>query len=235
MQLTDSTPETPAADETTPVATEVIATPDATLAAAQPGGALPPFNVLAIVSIITAFLISIVGIVTGHIALSQIKKRGERGRGVALAGTIIGYVVTVFWAIGIAVLIIVSVFTATAVSEAANGDTEKLGNLSEAVGGPDSDCLAYADTMGKISPDLSEAMTVMFDDPATAGTTLHGIALTLQDSADSLEDSDVQTSAWAIAQATEDLAVAIETGADPTVAADAFESAVTDFTTTCGA
>jgi uncharacterized protein YacL len=60
-------------------------------------------NVLAIVSLVSAFFISIVGIITGHIALSQIKKTGEQGRGLAIAGLIIGYVGLV---IGIIVAIV---------------------------------------------------------------------------------------------------------------------------------
>ena len=34
------------------------------------------------------------GIIAGHIALGQIKRTGEGGHGLALAGTIIGYVLT---------------------------------------------------------------------------------------------------------------------------------------------
>lgn len=49
-------------------------------------------NVLAIVSLVSAFFISLVAIITGHIALSQIKRTGEKGRGLALAGLILGYV-----------------------------------------------------------------------------------------------------------------------------------------------
>lgn len=59
----------------------------------QPVGApQAPLNALALVSFIGSFFVSLVGIICGHIALSQIKKSGERGRGFALAGTIIGYV-----------------------------------------------------------------------------------------------------------------------------------------------
>ena len=46
-------------------------------------------NVLAIVSLVTTFLCSPVGLITGIIALSQIKKTREAGRGLALAGVII--------------------------------------------------------------------------------------------------------------------------------------------------
>ncbi|MGR0319199.1 DUF4190 domain-containing protein [Agromyces sp. ZXT2-3] len=49
-------------------------------------------NVLAIVSLVSSFFISLVAIITGHIALSQIKKTGEQGRGLAIAGLIIGYI-----------------------------------------------------------------------------------------------------------------------------------------------
>ncbi len=57
-------------------------------------------NVLAIVSLIASiagFVIawgigSIVGIICGHISLSQIKKTGEEGRGLAVAGLIVGYI-----------------------------------------------------------------------------------------------------------------------------------------------
>lgn len=51
----------------------------------------PKYNVLAIISLVSAFLISLAAIITGHLALSQIKKSGEKGRGLALAGLILGY------------------------------------------------------------------------------------------------------------------------------------------------
>jgi hypothetical protein len=49
-------------------------------------------NVLAIVALIGAFVLPLAGIICGHIALAQIKRTGERGHGLALAGTILGYV-----------------------------------------------------------------------------------------------------------------------------------------------
>jgi peptidyl-prolyl cis-trans isomerase B (cyclophilin B) len=70
-------------------------------------------NVLAIVSLVTSIIgLSIVGIITGHIGMNQIKKTGESGRGLATAGLIIGYlglVVTVIW-------IAVAISTAAAIS-----------------------------------------------------------------------------------------------------------------------
>lgn len=48
-------------------------------------------NTFALVSIITAFLSPIAAVVFGHIALGQIKRTGDAGRGLALTGLIIGY------------------------------------------------------------------------------------------------------------------------------------------------
>ncbi|CAN5557412.1 DUF4190 domain-containing protein [Microbacterium sp.] len=86
-------------------------------------------NTLAIVSLVSSligiFIIpllgSLAGIITGHISLGQVKKTGEQGRGLALAGTIIGYVGLGFIVIGLIVflafllpLIVYSVNTSTA-------------------------------------------------------------------------------------------------------------------------
>ncbi|MFT4230796.1 MAG: DUF4190 domain-containing protein [Microbacterium sp.] len=60
----------------------------------------PKTNTLAIVSLVSSiagitvipFIGSIVGVITGHMSLSQIKRNGEGGRGLALGGTIVGWV-----------------------------------------------------------------------------------------------------------------------------------------------
>lgn len=49
-------------------------------------------NTFALVAIILAFIQPIAGIVFGHMALGQIKRNGDGGRGIALTGLIIGYV-----------------------------------------------------------------------------------------------------------------------------------------------
>ncbi len=51
----------------------------------------PKTNTLAIVSLVLAFFISLGAIICGHIALGQIKKTGESGRGLAIAGLVLGY------------------------------------------------------------------------------------------------------------------------------------------------
>ena len=77
----------------------------------QPYGApaQPGWNTMAIVAFIATFFISIVGIILGFIALSQIKRTGEQGRGLALAAIIIGFVAL---ALGIIFTIIIVVAAA---------------------------------------------------------------------------------------------------------------------------
>ncbi len=90
--------------------------------AAQPYGApaYTPYpaptktNALAIVSLISSivglvlipFLGSLAGVITGHISLKQLKTSGENGRGMALAGTIVGWVGLAFAIIGGVLLVI---------------------------------------------------------------------------------------------------------------------------------
>lgn len=51
----------------------------------------PHINVLSIVALVCAFIASIVGGILGLVALRQIKRTGEAGRGMALSATIIGF------------------------------------------------------------------------------------------------------------------------------------------------
>ena len=73
----------------------------------------PKTNVLAIISLIAAFVMPLAAIITGHIALSQIRRTGEQGEGLAKAGLILGYV---FVAIGVLIAIAYIVFFVVLVS-----------------------------------------------------------------------------------------------------------------------
>ena len=95
--------------------------------AAPYGYAGPKTNTLAIVSLISSLvglliiplIGSVAGIITGHMSLGQIKQTGEQGRGMALAGTIMGYIGLAFVVLGTIVflaflpLLIASVNTGT--------------------------------------------------------------------------------------------------------------------------
>ena len=64
-----------------------------------------PTNTLSIIALIGAFVIPLVGIIVGFIALGQIKKTGEGGHGLALAGVVLGFVFSILY-----VLLIVGLF-----------------------------------------------------------------------------------------------------------------------------
>jgi hypothetical protein len=65
-------------------------------------------NVLAILSVIFAFVFAPAGVVLGHRGLIQIRRTGQRGRGLALAGLILSYVCLAVAVVSIAVLVIAS-------------------------------------------------------------------------------------------------------------------------------
>ncbi|WP_262927891.1 DUF4190 domain-containing protein [Microbacterium sp. NIBRBAC000506063] len=50
---------------------------------------------------IIPFIGSIVAIITGHMSLGKLKTSGEQGRGMALAGLIMGYVGIAFAVLGV--------------------------------------------------------------------------------------------------------------------------------------
>lgn len=62
--------------------------------------------VLSCVGFVTCGLASIAGVVFGHIALGRIKRGEEDGRGLALAGVIIGYVVIAGWLLYFTIIVI---------------------------------------------------------------------------------------------------------------------------------
>lgn len=74
-----------------------------------PAGYPPPArtNGMAVASLVGAVLFAPLGIVFGHISLSQLKHSGEQGRGIAIAGLVIGYVMT---ALAIVTVVLAVVF-----------------------------------------------------------------------------------------------------------------------------
>ncbi|MEV8195629.1 DUF4190 domain-containing protein, partial [Rhodococcus pyridinivorans] len=66
-------------------------------------------NILAILALVFGLLGGVLGVVFGHIALSQINRTGENGRGLAIAGLVLGYISVVAWII----VVIVAVEAAT--------------------------------------------------------------------------------------------------------------------------
>jgi len=88
-------------------------------------------NGLAITSLISSiaafvilpFIASIVGVITGHMALKQLRTSGENGRGLALAGVIVGWV-------GVAFGLIAILFIVIAIIAAINGTSATYNSYS---------------------------------------------------------------------------------------------------------
>jgi peptidyl-prolyl cis-trans isomerase B (cyclophilin B) len=62
-------------------------------------------NPLAIVSLVSAFVVSLVAVIAGHIALHQITRSGDKGRGLAIAGVVLGYAGLIAGTIALVLLI----------------------------------------------------------------------------------------------------------------------------------
>ena len=73
-------------------------------------------NGMAIASLVTSIatvifcggLLSFVGAILGHVALGQIKRTSQGGRGLAIGGIAVGWSITGFWLIGILLIAVAS-------------------------------------------------------------------------------------------------------------------------------
>ncbi|GAA1828056.1 DUF4190 domain-containing protein [Agromyces salentinus] len=91
--------------------------PPAPVPAAAPAAPSEKWNVLSIVGFVLSLLgFNVVAIVLGFIGLNQVKKTGERGRGLALAAVIIGFV-------SIAIIIIAIIVSVSLVAAAGSLST----------------------------------------------------------------------------------------------------------------
>lgn len=74
-------------------------------------------NIYAVVSLFAAVLFAPVGIALGIVALRQIKRTGERGRELAIAGIWIGVGIATLWLLAIAFTVLVVFLSFNMVSD----------------------------------------------------------------------------------------------------------------------
>jgi hypothetical protein len=72
---------------------------------------------MAILSLVLAFVLAPAGIVLGVIARKQIRQTGEEGDGLALAGIIVGAIITAIWVLVIIFWIIALATISSSVDE----------------------------------------------------------------------------------------------------------------------
>ncbi|WP_161793728.1 DUF4190 domain-containing protein [Agreia bicolorata] len=125
----------------------------------------PRYNVLAIVSFISAFFVSLVAVITGHMALGQIKRTGEKGRGLALSGLIIGYVGIVGGIIGTIALVVMAVLGVGLFATIANNyDPDDYSYTSDPYD-TDAPGLSGDDLSFEAGNDLDPSTVAQFSDP----------------------------------------------------------------------
>jgi peptidyl-prolyl cis-trans isomerase B (cyclophilin B) len=63
------------------------------------------YNTLSIIAFVLAFVVSLGAVICGHIALAQINRTGERGRGFAIWALVLGYLGILLGVIYIVVIV----------------------------------------------------------------------------------------------------------------------------------
>lgn len=95
-----------------------------------------PTNSLAIVSLVCGFLFAPLGVVFGHMSLSQIKKSGEQGRGLAIAGLVISYLVLAATIVVVVLSVVMVMVFATSLERFDAGDFEPRPTQTPITGQP---------------------------------------------------------------------------------------------------
>ncbi|MBN9211562.1 MAG: hypothetical protein BGO45_07185 [Microbacterium sp. 71-36] len=132
VDATDAIPAGPFADDAGAAAQGYPAptAPPADYAAVPPGvrygapapvpGAGPRTNTVAIIALVLGFVVPIGGIVAGSVALAQVKRTGEKGRGLAIGGIVVGAVMSVLSILGAIALFALFAFGAASSSGASS-------------------------------------------------------------------------------------------------------------------
>lgn len=137
-----------------------------------PGYPLPQppatFNTNAIIAFVGAFVISLLGIVFGHIALAQIKQTGERGRGFAIAGLVIGYASVAAIASLISLIVIGGIAAGPTSSPTPTSSLRADALGSSPLQATDADCAVVYSAASALTSSLTELSPSMLGDETRA-------------------------------------------------------------------
>lgn len=87
--------------------------PNAPYPSSAPHSPAKRTNTLAVVSLVLAFVAPLIGFILGFVALSQVKSRGENGRGLALSAVIVGGTITALYVVLIIAVAVAGSSTST--------------------------------------------------------------------------------------------------------------------------
>jgi hypothetical protein len=129
-------------------------------------GQEPRYNVLSIVSLVSAFFVSLVAVITGHMALGQIKRTGEKGRGLAIAGLVLGYAGIVGGIITIIAFVVMAIAGIGLFATVANNyDPDDYSSTSEPFTSTASPDVVDGDLTFEAGDDLEPGILAQFADP----------------------------------------------------------------------
>ncbi|TIH38975.1 DUF4190 domain-containing protein [Subtercola vilae] len=156
---------------------------------AAPAPSNDKYNVLAIVSLVTAFFVSLAAVITGHIALSQIKKTGEKGRGLALAGLILGYLGILGGIIATIIIIVAFATIGTTAKNAIDQGNAFASSLPTDLSSPTSSgpadasgqstteaCTILESSLSSSTSGLTQGLNDIASNPTQAVTSLQAVA-----------------------------------------------------------
>jgi large-conductance mechanosensitive channel len=146
----------------------------------------PPLSALALVAFIGSLFVGLVGVICGHIALSQLKKTGERGYGFALAGVIIGYVSTAFAFLLIALVVVSVIFSVAAAKESVVRTAPRSAPISQA------DITAVTNASSALSASMASIESTMVDSPGPAREALNTAEEAFKSSVSTVSDETLQ-------------------------------------------
>ncbi|RFA15730.1 hypothetical protein B7R21_03215 [Subtercola boreus] len=160
------------------------------------------YNVLAIVSLVTAFFVSLAAVVTGHIALRQIKRTQQKGRGLAIAGLILGYLGILAGIITIIALVVVFAVAGNKIAtdpDFGSGAGSTIEPFPSATTDPGaSGAQTTAEACGLLysavqadAANLSENLSELQSDPAAAVTALQKLSTDFDAGLTQITDPDV--------------------------------------------
>ncbi|MGO4594771.1 DUF4190 domain-containing protein [Leifsonia sp. 2TAF2] len=172
--------------------------------AATPAPPAPPANttnVLAIVAFVAAFFVGLAGVICGIISLTQLKRTGQKGRGFAIAGVVIGGVQIV-----ISVIATIAVIAAGALLGTTGSAALALGQFPQNLdGGKSFQCAQVGNDFQAAVLSIQGVSSTFASDPEAAVDDVSVVVAQFERSAAEVTDSKVAVAADGVSDELNDM------------------------------